>query len=160
VTPLIGGVIDGREVRSFCKLASDVGLGAGAIVQNAAALVQAGEIANCCETVWIDVAETIRTVYGFPSEVLHATKTLNNYAGAGFIGANPFSRPAAFLAGLLRSTAELENGQDAAALGIDFSGGFSPILAGGLRELGFRRFAASPAHRDELRLILSQPRKE
>ena len=160
VTPLIGGVIDAREVRSFCKLASDVGLAAGAIVQNAAALIQAGEIAKSCETVWIDAAETIRTVYGFPSEVLHAAETLDNYAGAGFIGANPFSRPAAFLADRLRSVAGIGKANDGATFGIDFSAGFSPVLASGLHELGFRRFAASPGHRDELRLILAQPGKE
>ena len=160
VTPLIGGVVDAREVESFCRLAARVELVAGAIIQNAAALIHAVEIASGCETIWIDAAETIRTVYGFPAEVLHATKTLDNYAGAGFIRANPFARPASFLVDRLRSVAELGNSNVATAFGIDFSGGLSPVLAGGLQEIGFRRFAASPAHRDELRLILAQPGKE
>ena len=160
VTPLIGGVVDAREVESFCRLASQVGLVAGAIIQNAAALIHAGEIASGCETIWIDAAETIRSVYGFPTEVLHATKTLDDYAGAGFIGANPFARPASFLVDRLRSVAELRNANVATAFGIDFSGGLSPVLASELQEMGFRRFAASPAHRDELRLTLAQPRQE
>ena len=37
VTALIGEVVDAREVQNFCALAADVGLGAGAIIQNAAA---------------------------------------------------------------------------------------------------------------------------
>ncbi len=72
VTPLVGGVVDAREVAGFCKLAAGVGLSAAAIIQNAAALIQAEEIANVCGTLWIDAAETIRTVYGFPAEVLQA----------------------------------------------------------------------------------------
>ena len=153
-------MVDAREVESFCKLAARVELVAGAIIQNAAALIHAVEIASGCETIWIDAAETIRTVYGFPAEVLHATKTLDNYAGAGFIRANPFARPASFLVDRLRSVVELGNSNVATAFGIDFSGGLSPVLAGGLQEMGFRRFAASPAHRDELRLILAQAGKE
>jgi hypothetical protein len=48
----------------------------------------------------------------------------------------------------------------AASFGIDFAGGFSPTLARDLHSYGFRRFAASPGRRDELRLILSQAVKE
>ncbi len=160
VTPLVGGVVDAREVASFCKLAAGVGLSAGAIIQNAAALIQAEEIASVCGTLWIDAAETIRTVYGFPAEVLQAATTLDNYAGAGLIDANPFARPASFLASRFRSVAERGGATVASSFGVDFSGGFSPVLARALKAMGFRRFAAAPAYRDELRLVLAQPREE
>lgn len=160
ITPLIGGVVDPREVQAFCELASEVDLDAGAIVQNAAALIRADEIASCCNKIWVDAAETIRTVYGFPSEVLHATKTFDDYATAGFIAANPFAGPDAFLVDRLRSVAELANVKHSMSVGVDLSAGFSPVLASGLKEMGFRQFAASPAHYDELRLILAQSRKE
>jgi len=160
VTPLIGGVVNPREVLSFCELASEVGLDAGAIVQNAAALTHAGEIARQCKMIWIDVGEIVRTAYGFPSEVLHAAKTLDDYAAAGFIDVNPFARPASFLVDRLHSAAELADANRTPTIGVDLSAGFSAVLASGLKEMGFRRFAASPAHRDELRLILAQSRKE
>ena len=153
-------MVDPREVQAFCELASEVDLDAGAIVQNVAALIHAGEIASRCKKIWVDAAETIRTVYGFPSEVLHATKTFDDYATAGFIDANPFARPDAFLVDRLRSVAELANANHSMSIGVDLSAGFSPVLASGLKEMGFRQFAASPAHCDELRLILAQSRKE
>jgi pyruvate,orthophosphate dikinase len=160
VTPLIGGVVDPREVQTFSELASEVGLDAGAIVQNAAALIHIREIASRCKKIWVDAAETIRTLYGFPSGVLHAAKTFDDYAAAGFIGANPFARPTQFLVDRFRSVAELGNVFHSTLYGVHLSAGFSPLLASGLKEIGFRQFAASPAQCDELRLILAQSRKE
>jgi pyruvate,orthophosphate dikinase len=160
VTPLIGGVVNSREVLSFSQLTSEVGLDAGTIVQNAAALTYAGEIASRCKAIWIDAGEIVRTAYGFPSEVLHAAKTLDDYAAAGFIDVNPFARPASFLVDRLRSAADLTDANATATIGVDLSAGFSSVLASELRQMGFRQFAASPVHRDELRLILAQPRKE
>ena len=88
-------------------------------------------------------AETIRTVYGFPAEVLQAATTLDNYAGAGLIEANPFARPASFLASRFRSVAEREARPVASSLGVDFSGDFA-VLARALKAMGFRRFATAP----------------
>jgi len=159
VTPLIGGVVDARETHEFAKLAAEVGLEAGAIVQNAAALIYAADIAKACRTIWIDAVEIIRTVYGFPAEVLQAAKTLDDYTGAGFLVGNPFARPASFLCDRFRAAGEVAK-SSAASFGIDLAGGFSPTLARDLHSYGFRRFAASPSRRDELRLILSQAVKE
>jgi pyruvate,orthophosphate dikinase len=153
VMALIGNVVDVREAQSFSTLAAEVGLGAGAIIQNAIGLNQAGEIASHCDTIWVDVVETVRTVYGFPTAV-------DRYAADGFLQTNPFARPAAFLIDWLQSVSELSATALKTAVGVDLSGGFSPILAARLREMGFRRFAASPPQRDELRLILAQRSKE
>lgn len=160
VRALIGNVVDVREAQSFSTLAAEVGLGAGAIIQNAIGLNQAGEIASHCDTIWVDVVETVRTVYGFPTEVVHAEGAVDRYAADGFLQANPFARPAAFLIDWLQSVSELPATGLKTAVGVDLSGGFSPILAARLRDMGFRRFAASPAQRDELRLILAQRSKE
>jgi pyruvate,orthophosphate dikinase len=160
VTPLIGGVIDSREAVSFARLASEVGLPAGVIVQNVAALIHAGELAEACRAIWIDVAEIIRTVHGFPAEVLQAAKTLDDYAAGGFLAGNPFARPASFLGERLRAVAAIAASKGATPFGIDIVDGYSPTLAQELHEMGYRRFAASPARRDELRLTLAQSRKE
>ena len=160
VRALIGNVVDVREAQSFSTLAAEVGLGAGAIIQNAIGLNQAGEIASHCDTIWVDVVETVRTVYGFPTEVVQAEGAVDRYAADGFLQTNPFARPAAFLIDWLQSVSELSATALKTAVGVDLSGGFSPILAARLREMGFRRFAASPPQRDELRLILAQRSKE
>ena len=160
VRALIGNVVDVREAQSFSALAAEVGLGAGAIIQNAIGLNQAGEIASHCDTIWVDVVETVRTVYGFPTEVVQAEGAVDRYAADGFLQANPFARPAAFLIDWLQSVSELPATGLKTAVGVDLSGGFSPILAARLRDMGFRRFAASPGQRDELRLILAQRSKE
>ena len=160
VRVLIGNIVDAREAESFCSLAADVGLGVGAVIQNAVGLNQAREIASRCDTIWVDVSETIRTVYGFPTEAVHAEGTIERYAADGFLGANPFERPAPFLIDWLQSVSALSAGGRKTAVGIDFTGGFSPILAVRLHDMGFRRFAVSPAHRDEMRLILAQRSRE
>ncbi len=160
VRALIANIVDAREAESFRSLAADVGLGMGAIIQNAVGLNQAREIAGRCDTIWVDVFETVRAVYGFPTEVVQAEGIMDRYAADGFIGANPFERPAAFLIDWLQSVCELPNSRLKTTVGIDFSGGFSPTLAVRLHDMGFRRFAASPAHRDEMRLILAQRSRE
>jgi pyruvate,orthophosphate dikinase len=159
LTALLGGVTDSRETVRFVELCAEADLEAGAIVQNAAALIHAGEIAQACRTVWIDPVEIIRTVYGFPTEVLQADHTLEDYATEGFLAANPFARPAVFLCDRFRAASEVAK-SNAAAFAIDLSGGFSAVLAGDLFAYGFRRFATSPSRRDELRLILAQSVKE
>ncbi|RBP16059.1 pyruvate,orthophosphate dikinase [Roseiarcus fermentans] len=156
VRALIGNIVDAREAESFRSLTADVGLGAGAIIQNAIGLKQAGEIARHCDTVWVDVSETIRTAYGFPTEVVHADGTIDRYAADGFLGDNPFEQPAPFLTEWLQSVATLPQSSRKTTVGVDFTSGFSPILATRLHHMGFRRFAVSPAHRDEMRLILAQ----
>jgi pyruvate, orthophosphate dikinase len=156
VTALIGNVVDGREVQSFAGLAGEVGLAAGALLQNAISLNKAAEMASRCTTIWVDVVETIRTVYGFPTELVHAEGSVERYVKEGFLRANPFDHPAPFLIDWLQSVAELSRTGLKTSVGIDLSGEFSPSLVARLRDIGFRQFATSPARRDELRLILAQ----
>jgi pyruvate,orthophosphate dikinase len=160
VTALIGNIVDEREAQSFANLAKEVGLSAGVLLQNAISLNKAAEIASRCDTIWIDVTETIRTVYGFPTEVVHAEGTVDRYVADGFLRANPFGHPAPFLIDWLQSVSELSRTGLKTAIGIDLSGEFSPAIVARLRDMGFRRFATSPARRDELRLILAQRSRE
>jgi pyruvate,orthophosphate dikinase len=160
VTALIGNIVDEREAQSFANLAKEAGLSAGVLLQNAISLNKAAEIASRCDTIWIDVTETIRTVYGFPTEVVHAEGTVDRYVADGFLRANPFGHPAPFLIDWLQSVSELSRTGLKTAIGIDLSGEFSPAIVARLRDMGFRRFATSPARRDELRLILAQRSRE
>ena len=94
----------------------------GAIIQNAIGLNQAGEIASHCDTIWVDVVGTVRTVYGFPTEVVQAEGAVDRYAADGFLQTNPFARPAAFLLDWLQSVSELSATALKTAVGVDLSG--------------------------------------
>ncbi len=104
------------------------------------ASIKAAEIASRCDTIWVDVTETIRTVYGFPTEVVYADGTLDHYVADGFLRANPFAHPAPFLIDWLQSVCELSRTGLTTSFGIDLSGGFSPMIVARLRDMGFRRF--------------------
>lgn len=160
LTALIGNIVDGREAQRFASLAQEVGLASGALLQNAVSLSKAAEIASRCDTLWVDVMETIRTVYGFAAEVVHAEGTVDRYVTDGYLAANPFGHPETFLIDWLRSVAALSVSGSKTEVGVDLSGAFSPMIVARLRDMGFRRFATSPARRDELRLILAQRSKE
>jgi pyruvate, orthophosphate dikinase len=160
VTALIGNIVDGHEAQSFASIAGEFGLGAGALLQNAVSLNNAAEIASRCSTIWVDVTETIRTVYGFPTEVVQAEGAVDRYVADGFLRANPFGHPPPFLNEWLRSVAELSKTALKTAVGVDLSGDFSSTIVMRLRDMGFRQFATSPARRDELRLMLAQEPKE
>jgi hypothetical protein len=41
-------------------------------------------------TLWIDLAETIRTAHGFPTEIQQADSALDDYAASGNLAADPF----------------------------------------------------------------------
>ena len=73
VTALIGGVVDLRELDEFHDIVSEFeGLAAGAMIQNGAALHSSNQMAVRRAAIWIDATETIRTAYGFPTEVLQS----------------------------------------------------------------------------------------
>ena len=160
VTALIGNIVGGREAQTFAGLAGEAGLSAGAILQNAVSLTRAAEIASRCDTLWVDVTEVVRTAYGFPTEVVHADGVVDRYAADGFLRADPFGNPAPFLADWLQSVAELSGSGLKTEVGVDLSPAFSSTMAARLHDMGFRRFSASPARRDELRLVLAQRVKE
>ena len=161
VTALIGGVVDLRELDEFRDIVSEFeGLAAGAMIQNGAALHSSNQMAVRRAAIWIDATETIRTAYGFPTEVLQSEQTLDAYATRGLLAANPFVRPGAFLETVFASLLPRGDCDDQRSVGVDFSDGFSNDLAVALYKIGYRRFAVSPGRRDELRLILAQRRQE
>ncbi len=157
VTALIGGIVDGNEFDNFRRETVRVGsLLAGAMIQNLAALHGAHRLAWRGDTLWIDISETIRTAYGFPTEVQQANKTLEDYVASGNLASNPFRRPGKLLTDLLSSTLSAARSAPTNAVGVDCTGYYAPDLLVDLHRLGFRRYAAPNAHRDEIRLLLAQ----
>ena len=115
------------------------------------------------DTIWIDATETIRTVYGFPTEVLQAEETLDRYARGDFLSRESVRAPGELSwIDWLQSFPSCRDGDcEDTSVGVDLSGRvLANDLAVALYKMGYRRFAASPARRDELRLILAQRSKE
>jgi pyruvate,orthophosphate dikinase len=161
VTGLIGGIVGSPEFDSFLRETEVFGdLSAGAMIQNAVALHAAADLARRGVTLWIDLAETIRTAHGFPTEIQQADSALDDYAASGNLAADPFKRPDKFLMGLFASLLSAARSANENALGIDCAGGYAAELLGDLHRMGFRRFSAPPSHRDEIRLLLGQPQEE
>jgi pyruvate,orthophosphate dikinase len=153
VTALIGGIGDSREFDAFRVEIERVGqLKAGATLQNVVALDAAQELSQSGAPLWIDVAEIVRTVHGFPVEVQQSLEALDIYATSGRVANNPFRR----LAGLLESLfSRVLSRADSEMIGVD-GAGCSPELLDQLYHLGFRRFAMPVARRDETRFLLGR----
>jgi pyruvate,orthophosphate dikinase len=91
VTGLIGGIVGSPEFDSFLRETEVFGdLSAGAMIQNAVTLHAAADLARRGVTLWIDLAETIRTAHGFPTEIQQADSALDDYAASGNLVADPF----------------------------------------------------------------------
>ena len=100
---------------------------------------------------WIDVAEIVRTLYGFPTEVIEARDVLRDYVAAGSIPLDPVVEFGPLLAGMVDAIGNSAGSR----IGIDGAGCPSEILAGFFRA-GFRVFSVAAPRRDELRLQLGQ----
>lgn len=157
VIALIGGIGDSREFDAFRMEIERVGqLKAGATLQNVVALDAALELSQSGAPLWIDVAEIVRTVHGFPVEVQQSLEALDIYATSGRVANNPFRR----LAGLLESLfSRVLSRADSGMIGVD-GAGCSPELLDQLYNLGFRRFAMPVARRDETRFLLGRQQEE
>ena len=156
VTALIGGVTDAGEIERFAGEASGCfGLGAGAMIQNVAALQTCGSAATPGVALWIDVAEIVRTLYGFPTEVVEARDALRDYVAEGSIPLDPLVEFGPLLARMVDAVGKTAG----ARVGIDGTGCPSEILKG-FFHAGFRVFSVAFPRRDELRLQLGQAAAE
>jgi pyruvate,orthophosphate dikinase len=157
VTALIGGIGDSREFEAFRVEIERVGqLKAGATLQNVVALDAAQELSQSGAPLWIDAAEIIRTVHGFPVEVQQSLEALDIYATSGRVSNNPFRHLAGFLESLF---CKVLSRADSAMIGVD-GAGCSPELLDQLYRLGFRRFATPVARRDETRFLLGRQQED
>ena len=157
VTALIGGIGDSREFDAFRVEIERVGqLKAGATLQNVVALDAAQELSQSGASLWIDVAEIVRTVHGFPVEVQQSLEALDIYATSGRVANNPFRHLVGFLESLF---SKVLSQADPAMIGVD-GAGCSPELLDQLYHLGFRRFAMPVARRDETRFLLGRQQQD
>ena len=160
VTALIGGIADAREFEAFRAEIERAGrLKAGATLQNAVALDAIPELSQSGGSLWIDVAEIVRTIHGFPVEVQQSLEALDMYAESGRVAINPFRQLAGFLSSRLKGMLSGAGADVSATIGVD-GAGCSPELLCELYHLGFRRFAVPAARRDETRFLLGRQQKE
>ena len=160
VTALIGGIAGAREFDAFRAEVERVGrLKAGATLQNVVALDAFRELRQSGGPLWIDVAEIVRTIHGFPVEVQQSLEALDIYAESGRVANNPFRQLGGFLSSLLKEVLSGPSADVAATIGID-GAGCSPELLSELYRLGFRRFAVPVARRDETRFLLGRLQEE
>jgi pyruvate,orthophosphate dikinase len=150
---LIGGISAVSEFAVFQREARQVGLSAGAMIQNVMALDDILQFVDAGTPVWVNVADIIRTVYGFPIEVQQSLDVLDQYAKEELIQANPFRHLPLHVTNLLATAAvAAERG---ASLGIEGSAVPHELLLD-LHRMGFRRFSVPVGRRDELRFLLGR----
>ena len=154
---LIGGISSSSEFATFQREAEQVGLGAGAMIQNAMALDDIVQIAESGAPIWVDVGDIVRTVCGLPIEVQQSLDVLDHYANESLIRSNPFRRLPLYVTSLL-SPAATAAGRSA-SLGIEGST-VPPELLVELHRIGFRRFSVPTGRRDEVRFLLGRLEEE
>ena len=154
VTALIAGITDARELQVYCAAVVNAGsLGAGAMIQNVAALRACRDMFSLQVPLWIEINEIIRAMYGFPSEILDVQSAMGDYVAAGHVACNPLVGLGAPLADLIEPLAADDNASF--WIGVDCNG-CSRDLVLDLFRRGFRRFAVSIGRRDETRLAFGQ----
>ena len=144
VTLLIGGITSARELAQFAELAGS-GVATGAVVQNPAVLADPGALAGTGQTLWIDLAELVRTTLGQPEELLY----IEEEAGT----ASPAERQLPPLVERLLS--ELISTGSAFPVGARLTSN-AVTAATALYELGIRRYASSITQAEQLRLVFGQ----
>ncbi|HXP58657.1 MAG TPA: pyruvate, phosphate dikinase, partial [Streptosporangiaceae bacterium] len=144
VTLLIGGITSARELAQFAELAG-TGVATGAVVQNPAVLADPGALAGTGQTLWIDLAELVRTTLGQPEELLY----IEEEAGT----ASPAERQLPPLVERLLS--ELISTGSAFPVGARLTSN-AVTAATALYELGIRRYASSITQAEQLRLVFGQ----
>jgi hypothetical protein len=118
-------------------------LAAGAVVQNPAVLVDPGALARSGRTLWIDLAELIRTSLGQPEELLYTDR-------------QPSESSADALPPLVRNLlVDLVEAVDPSLLGTRLTSN-AVTAATAMYDIGIRRFSSSVAQAEELRLVFGQ----
>jgi pyruvate,orthophosphate dikinase len=158
VGALIGGISAASEFASFRREAERVGLRAGAVIQNVIALDDVLQFVDSGAPIWVDVADIVRTVHGFPIEVQQSLDVLDQYAKEKLIRENPFRKLPPYVTNLLAAAAA-SAADRGASLGIEGSGVPQELLIK-LHRMGFHRFSVPIGRRDELRFVLGRSHKE
>jgi pyruvate, orthophosphate dikinase len=154
---LVGGISTVSEFTAFQHEADQLDLNAGVVIQNVMALDDILQFVDSGAPIWIDVADIIRTVYGFPIEVQQSLDVLDQYARERFVRANPFRSPPRHVADLLAPAASAAD--TGGPVGIEGSGVPQELLVK-LHRMGFRRFSVPVARRDETRFGLGRSHQE
>jgi pyruvate, orthophosphate dikinase len=154
---LIGGISSSSEFTAFQRETEQVGLTAGAVIQNVMAFDGILQAADATKPLWVDIGDIVRTAYGFPIEVQQSLGVLDQYVTESLIVSNPFRRLPTYLTTLLAGAAAAA--EKGVPLGIEGSAVPSELLVE-LYRIGFRRFSVSVRRRDELRFLLGRLQKE
>ncbi|GLR91704.1 pyruvate, phosphate dikinase [Bradyrhizobium iriomotense] len=157
VAALIGGISSSSEFSAFQRESEQIGLTAGAMIQNVMAFDELLQGPTASAPLWVDVGEIVRTAYGFPIEVQQSLDVLDQYVGEELIFANPFRRLPPYATTLLAGAAAAA--EKGVPIGIEGSAVPSELLVE-LHRIGFHRFSVSVGRRDELRFLLGRLSKE
>jgi pyruvate, orthophosphate dikinase len=154
---LIGGISSSSEFTAFQRETEQVGLTAGAMIQNVMAFDGILQVADATKPLWVDIGDIVRTAHGFPIEVQQSLEVLDQYVTESLMVSNPFRRLPMYLTTLLAGAAAAAD--KGVPLGIEGSAVPSELLVE-LYRTGFRRFSVAVGKRDELRFLLGRSRKE
>jgi len=126
---------------------------AGAVLQNPVVLHHPERLAVGGHSLWVDLAELVRTSCGRPEELLYLTGNLTDTADASTV-TDPVAALPALITDQLGALVAATAGRS--ELGVEVAGHANPTFTGALYALGVRRFTSTAGQAEELRLALGQ----
>lgn len=157
LTPLVPGINGEAELGAFRASAASVGIGqVGAVLQSSAGLTDVPSIARQTSVLWIDLRETIRSFYGYPSALSFGDDVFEAYVSDGYMAHNPRTALGTHLGSLLRSVATGAAGIAGLRLGVECGDGAALSLVEDLYAAGVRTFSVPVAALPSVRLALGQ----
>jgi pyruvate,orthophosphate dikinase len=157
VTVVVGGVTDPAELVTIGECGSSFGaVGVGGSLQSLGALVAGVDMVRRGFPVWVDVAEIVRTYFGFPSALSLAGATFDSYVAQGAMVANPMSRLDAVIGQAINRFVDDASEISGVRVGVVCGAGLSPVVVAQLHDAGFRTFALSGNQAASVRLHLGQ----
>lgn len=157
VTPLLPGITSALELTAFRSAAAEMGVSVvGAVLKSPAALADMEDIAACGQVLWIDVRETARTFYGYPSALSFGDDVFAAYVSEGHLHHDPSKKLGAHLGTLLRTAIECAGKNADLRIGVECGEGVAPSLIGDLYAGGARVFSVPLAALSSVRLALGQ----
>lgn len=155
LTPLVPGINGAAELRAFRAAAAGVGLAeVGAVLQSPAGLADAAAIAAETGVLWIDLRETIRTFYGYPSALSFGDDVFESYVADGYLAHNPRTALGPHLGALLRQVAAAAAAVPRCRLGAECGDGAALSLVEDLHAAGLRTFSVPAPPLASVRLAL------
>jgi pyruvate,orthophosphate dikinase len=154
VSVLLSGLTERGEIAAFRRdVASFASPEAGAFLRSFAGLQNFADSADDETTVWVDVDAVIRSVYGFPSELMAARGVFAEYRERDLIGENPQSALAPFLLTVFAALLGRVGSKRAGAVCASAAEG---TIGTTLYSLGYRRFAVPANDREPVCLALAR----